>query len=52
MQATTEASKAAIIAVREAGNPVNSAKPVHTKPRSDCPALRQPTFDWKAADKY
>ena len=34
MQAVTEVAKAAIMAVREADNLVNNAKPVHAVPRS------------------
>ena len=52
MQVTTEATKVAIMAVRVADNPVTSARPVHTMPRSGGLALRQPMFDLKAAEKY
>ena len=52
MQTTIQAAKAAIMMVREAENPINGARPVHTMPRSGNPVLRQPTLDWKAADKY
>ena len=38
--------------VREADNLVNSARPIHTVPGLGSLTLRQPTFDWKAADKY
>ena len=52
MQAAIEAIKGAILAVREADNPVNGVRPIHTIPRLDSLVWRQPTFDWKAADKY
>ena len=34
-QATIEAAKEALLTVREADNPVNSARPVHAVPRTD-----------------
>ena len=37
---------------READNPVNSAIPICSLPRSGGSVLRHPTFDWKAADKH
>ena len=40
------------MAVREADNPVNSARIIHAMPGSDGPALGQPLVDWKMADKY
>ena len=52
MQASFEADKAAIVAVREADNPVSIAKPIHTMPSSGVHALRQPTFDCEAVNKY
>ena len=51
-QASIKASRAAIMAVREADNPVNYAGQVHTMSRSNGPVLRHPVFDWKATDKY
>ena len=50
--AAIEAAKAAIITIRVALNPVNAAWPVHVIPRIGSPVPKQPTFDWKAADKY
>ena len=38
--------------VRKADNPVNNARPIHARPGSGGPVLRQITFDWKVADKY
>ena len=35
MQAATEASKVAVMAVREAYNPVSNARSIHIMPRSD-----------------
>ena len=52
MQTVTEATKAAIIAVREVDHPFNNARPKHKTPRSGGPALGQPTFNWKTIDKY
>ena len=40
------------MSIREADNPVNSVRLIHTASRSSGPAARQPTFDWKATDKY
>ena len=51
MQAVIKATKAAIIAVTEAVNPVKNARPVHAMPRAGGPELRQLTLDWKATDK-
>ena len=50
-QAAIEATKVAIMAVREVEGPIES-RPVHVVPRKRWPALRQPTFDWKAQNKY
>ena len=47
MPVVIKATKATIMAVREADKPVNNARPIHTMPRSGDPVLRQPTFDWK-----
>ena len=52
LQATIEATKADIMAVRKANNPVNNAKSLHTVPRSWGPILKQQTLEWKVADKY
>ena len=50
-QANTQAAKAAIMAAKEAQNPVNIARTVQVMLRTDGPALQQPTFDAKAADR-
>ena len=52
MQAVIEATKAAIMAIREADNLVNNARPVHTGPRSGSLALKQSTSDCKGPNKY
>ena len=52
MQAVIEAAKAAIMAVREANNPVSNARPIHAVLISCSPALKHPTFDLKVAEKY
>ena len=51
MQAAIEVAKAAIMAVREAENPVNNTRLVYTT-RLRHSALRQPVFDWKATNKH
>ena len=38
--------------MREAEGPVEIRRPVHVEPRASGLALRQPTFDWEAQDKY
>ena len=52
MQAANEATKASVMVLNEADNPVDNARPIHTRPRSIGPVLRQPMFDFKAPDKY
>ena len=52
MQAIIKATKAAIIVIWEADNPVNNARSVHITPRSGSAALNTTTFDWKAEDKF
>ena len=52
MQAVFEPAKAATMAVREAEDPTKSRRPVHEVPRTNGSALRKPTFNWKAQDKY
>ena len=52
MQAAIKGTKSVIMVVREADNLVNNAKPIQAMPRSSSPVLRQPTFDWKASNKY
>ena len=51
-QAATEAAKTAIMVVKKADTPVNSAKSVQGMPRAGGPVLKQPIFDWKTAHKY
>ena len=51
-KAEIEAAKAAVIAIIEADNQVNNARPKHKTPRSGGPVLRLQMFDWKAKDKY
>ena len=52
MQAAIEAVKATIMAIREVDNLISNARLVRMEPRSGGPALKQPIFDWKAANKY
>ena len=52
MQAIIQAAKTTIMVVKEAENPVNTARSVQVMPRAGSPALKQSTFDWKARDKY
>ena len=52
MQAIIEAAKVAMMAVKEAENPVTAARSVQVMLGTSGPLLRQPTFDWKASDKY
>ena len=44
-QSVIEATKAAIMAVKQAENPVNSARLVQVMHRTGSPALKQPTFN-------
>ena len=50
-QTVAGAAKATMV-VREAEGPTKSRRPVHAVSRSSGPALKQPTFNWKAQDKY
>ena len=50
-QAVTEATKVALMAVREVDDPVIAARPVQVMPKTDIPGLKLPTFDWKATEK-
>ena len=52
MPVAIKAVKAAIMAIRGVENTVNNARPMHTMPRLIGPVLKQPTFAWKATDKY
>ena len=51
-QAAIEATKAAIMAVREMEIPVNTARPVPAMPKTSGTLLRQPMLDWKSPDMY
>ena len=46
-QAATDTAKAAIMAVREAENPVNAARSVQLMPRTSSPTLKQSKFNLK-----
>ena len=50
-QADIKADEAALMAVKDARNPVNVARSVEVMPRKGCQALKQPAFEWKAAEK-
>ena len=50
-QAAMETAKAAIMAVKEEENSVNTVRPMHIIPRTSGPTLKEPTFNWKAANK-
>ena len=52
LQAAIGATKAAIMAITEVDNQMKNTRPVHPMEKSGGPALKQPTFDLKAADKY
>ena len=52
MPTALEATKAAIMAMGEAENPVKNTRPLHAAPRSGDPALKQPIFDYNATEKY
>ena len=52
MQAAIKSAKADIMAIREAGNPVNITISVYAVPRSEGTALKWPTIDWEESDKY
>ena len=52
MHAVTQvAIQAAIMAVKEAENPVNCERSIQVMPRTGSSALKQPIFDWKIAKK-
>ena len=51
-QVVIEPTKAAVMTVIDAENTVNTARIVYVMPRMGSPTLKQPTFNWKAADKY
>ena len=40
------------MAMRGAEGPAKIRRPVYMVPRANGPALTQPTFDWKAQNKY
>ena len=50
-QAAIVTPKAAIMAAKEAENPVNAVRSVQVILRVGSPKVKQPTFDWKAAGK-
>ena len=52
MQPNIQAAKEAIMAVKEAENPVNAARSVQIITRTGSPALKQLSFKWKAVHKY
>ena len=51
-QAETEATKAAMMVVREVEGPADSRRPVHAVPSAGGTVLRQSSFDWIAQGKY
>ena len=51
-EAALEAAKVATMVVKEVKNSVNTARSVQVMPRTGKPALIQPTFDWKEAEKH
>ena len=51
-QTAAEVAKVAIMGVREAEGPTESRIPVHILPRANGLAMREPTIDRKAQDKY
>ena len=51
-ETAVEATKAAIMVYRESDSLVNYTSSIHSIPRLGGPPLRQPTFDWKARDRY
>ena len=51
-QAVMKAAQVVIMAVREAEIPANTTRPALAMPKTGGPVLKQPTFDWKAIDKY
>ena len=50
-QATIEAAKTVIEAVKGANNSVNAVRSVQVMPRTHSPALKQPAVGWKTTDK-
>ena len=51
-QAAIQPPEAAIMAVKEVEDSVNTARSVQVMPRTGSLALKHQTFHWKAADKY
>ena len=49
--ATIKAAKAAVMAIKEVEQLVNAARLLQVMLRTGHPALKLPTFDWKAAGK-
>ena len=52
MQAMIEATKVAIIAVREVKTQASTTRPPPAMPKMDVPMLKHPTFKWKSRDKH
>ena len=52
IQAAIKDTKAAIMAIKEADNTVNNARPIYTMPRLSGQPLKQATFDCRVAEKY
>ena len=50
-QAEIESVKATLLCC-ERVSPAETRRVVHAAPRSSKPSLKQPTFNWKVADKY
>ena len=51
-QAITQEAIEAIIRGKQAGNPINAARSLQVLLGTGGPALKQPTLNWNAADKY
>ena len=51
-QAVIEATKAAIMIVREAEILISNARTLQATSQMGSPPLKQQMFDWKAPDKY
>ena len=51
-QTVIDSAKAALIAIRDVDNPVNTPSPVQVMPRTEGPTLKPPTLGWKATEKY
>ena len=51
-QAARKAAKVAIMVVRDTEGPTTSSRAAQAVPRLGWPALKHPTFHWKAQDNY